>query len=143
MRTQDPAVAGTAAEGALAAVLKVTGTVMLVALFAVFMPRTWMSATHAWLGLGPLPEGPIVDYLARSVSAIYAMTGAVCWLFSTDVRRYAPAIRFAAWLGVPAGGIFAWIDASAGLPRAWRLSEGPFILALSIVLIRLCRRVPR
>ena len=29
----------------------------------VFMPVSWMAATHRWLGLGEMPTGPIVEYL--------------------------------------------------------------------------------
>ena len=44
----------------------------LFALVAVVMPLSWMAATHRWLGLGEMPTGPVVEYLARSVSAFYA-----------------------------------------------------------------------
>ena len=34
-----------------------------------------MAACHEAMGLGPFPDAPIVEYLARSVSAYYAMLG--------------------------------------------------------------------
>ena len=45
------------------------GVMTLLALPAVFLPQAAMDAIHRSLGLGPLPEGPIVLYLARSLSA--------------------------------------------------------------------------
>ena len=48
----------------------------LFALVPVFMPFSWMVATHRWLGLGEMPTAPVVEYLARSISAFYAFFGA-------------------------------------------------------------------
>ena len=66
----------------------------LFALVPVVMPMSWMAATHRWLGLGEMPTGPIVEYLARSVSAFYAFFGALCLLLATDLERYCPIVRF-------------------------------------------------
>lgn len=46
--------------------------VMLAALFAVVIPQWCMVEIHCLLGLGELPDRPIVGYLARSASALYA-----------------------------------------------------------------------
>jgi hypothetical protein len=35
-----------------------------------------MGAARRWLGLGEMPTGPVVEYLGRSLSAFYAVTGA-------------------------------------------------------------------
>jgi hypothetical protein len=37
------------------------GVSALFALVAVFMPMSWMAATHRWLGLGEMPTAPVVD----------------------------------------------------------------------------------
>src|SRR5215831_3963147 len=66
----------------------------LFALFAVVMPVSWMVATHRWLGLGEMPTGPVVEYLARSVSAFYALLGAFCLVMASDLDRYRPQVRF-------------------------------------------------
>ena len=60
------------------------------------MPTTWIVATHKWLGLGDFPDAPITQYLARSISALYAIFGGLVIVVSTDVRRYVPVIRFLA-----------------------------------------------
>jgi hypothetical protein len=41
----------------------------LFALVPVVMSWSWMAATYRWLGLGEMPSGPIVEYLARSLSS--------------------------------------------------------------------------
>jgi hypothetical protein len=58
----------------------------------VFMPMSWMAATHRWLGLGEMPAGPIVEYLARSQSAFYALVGVLCLVMASDLDRYRPLV---------------------------------------------------
>jgi len=86
--------------------LRFLGVSALFALVAVFMPGSWMAATHCWLGLGEMPTGPVVEYLARSVSAFYALFGALCLVVASDLERYRPLVRF---LGVtfPVMGVVA------------------------------------
>ena len=65
----------------------------LFALVPVVMPWSWMAATHRWLGLGEMPSGPIVEYLARSLS------GATCHGTSPTVTcqiRASSAVTFTA-----------------------------------------------
>ena len=68
----------TKTDKALVLLLRFVGVGSLFALVAVFMPVPWMAATHRWLGLGEMPTGPVVEYLARSLSAFYALVGALC-----------------------------------------------------------------
>lgn len=58
------------------------------------MPSAWIDAGHRWLGWGPFPDGPVAEYLARSVSALSAFYGGLLLVLSADVRRYAPLIRY-------------------------------------------------
>ena len=48
----------TRADKALVLLLRFVGVGALFALVAVFMPSSWMAATHRWLGLGEMPTGP-------------------------------------------------------------------------------------
>ncbi len=70
---------GTRADKALVFLLRLVGVSSLLALAAVFMPVSWMVATHRWLGLGEMPVTPVVEYLARSLSACYALLVLSCW----------------------------------------------------------------
>ena len=108
--------------------LWIGGGVSCLALPAVFLPLSWMSICHERVGLGPLPAGAIVPYLARSLSAFYAFFGGLCIVVSFDVHRHRPTITyigvthilFAAGLGV--------IGLTAGLPWYWIAAEAPAAL---------------
>ena len=63
---------GSRAKKLLRSILIFNGILTLCALPAVFLPTSLMDSTHRQLGLGPLPDGPIVQYLARSVAGLYA-----------------------------------------------------------------------
>lgn len=131
------------AERLLKLVLRLTGALCLLALVAVAMPRRWMAVTHDWLGLGRFPEGPIVEYLARSLSAFYAMLGGLLWLVASDVRRYAGAITYAAVAGIVFAVMILVVDVSIGMPLHWTLQEGPYVLLVSVAVLLLQRKVGR
>jgi len=130
-----------AKERALVVLLRANAGVLLLALLAVFLPTEWMAWTHRWLGLGAFPASPLVDYLTRSASALYAVHGGLVLILSLDVRRFAPVIRYVAWAGVAFGVLILGIDVTAGLPLYWVLVEGPAVLALGLVLLWLARGV--
>ncbi len=131
----------TPAERHLIWFLRATALILLAAALAVVMPHAWMEAIHAWLGFDSLPNAPLVAYLARSLSALYALIGAWCWLVSRDVRRYLPLLRFS----VPATLVFDMtliaVDLAVEMPIAWLAIEGPFVLAWTATLWWLVRRV--
>ncbi len=116
---------------------------MLLALPAVVMPFAWMDAIHRELGMGALPNTPIVGYLTRSCSALYALHGALLLFLSLDVVRYLPAIRFLAIVGMVFGAAMAGIDWTVGMPFSWALSEGPWVVTESLVFWWLAGRVAR
>ena len=128
-------------ERALVVVLRAAGVLTLTALGAAIMPFSWMAATHRFIGLGELPDTVIVGYLTRSLSAMYAIHGALLLYLSFDVRRYLGLVRFLAVIGLVFGGGLIVLDLAVGLPLAWTLCEGPFVIGLSIVLYWLAGRV--
>ena len=58
---------------------------MLLAFFAIFLPVRWMAVTHEWLGLGEFPASPLVDYLTRSASLLYAWHGGLLLVLSPRI----------------------------------------------------------
>ena len=111
------------------------GVMTLLALPAVFMPTASMDAFHRGLGLGPLPQGPIVEYLTRSVSALYAAFGSLTLVIAWDLRRFGPVVT---WWGVMAlvfGGILFWVDTIAPMPEHWKWGEGPYLLLTGVVVL--------
>src|SRR5262245_19416965 len=110
---------------ALVLTLRCFGVLDLLAALAVAAPRRWLELGHDWAGLGPLPAGPIVGYLARSASALYALHGATVLFLSFDVDRYGPLIRFLALAALAHGAVMCGIDLAEGMPGWWQTVEGP------------------
>jgi len=127
-------------EPILAWLLRFVGVIMLTALGAVVMPVQWMNAVHQWVGLGELPDVPIVGYLTRSVSALYALHGALLVFVASDVLRYLPLVRFLAVAGILFGILMSGIDFLVGMPLSWTVGEGPFVTVLSVAILRLTAR---
>jgi hypothetical protein len=132
---------GRTAEQVLVWVLRVTAGMMLLALPAALLPSEWMRDIHRWLGLGEIPDAPIVFYLARSLSLFYAFLGFLLLYLSGDVRRHAPLLRVVALACLPFGLGFLVLDVTVGLPLWWTLSEGPFVIVFAAVVLRLLRRI--
>jgi hypothetical protein len=57
-------------------------------------PTEWLHAGHRLMGLGDFPDNPLMQYLARSVSALYTALGALYMFLSCDLRRYFPVLQF-------------------------------------------------
>jgi len=113
------------------------------AFLTVPLPVESMVSTHRWLGLGDLPQAPVVEYLARSVAAFYGFHGVLLFLLSTDVARYAPIINYIAVMNVLLGLMLVAIDAHAGLPVWWIVFEGPPVVLTGIAIGLLNRAVAR
>jgi hypothetical protein len=119
--------------------LRLAGCVTASAFLAMFLPIDWMAATHQRLGLGEFPRVPLVDYLTRSVAALYGFHGLLLLLVSTDPIRYRAIVSYVAVMNVAFGFIMVVIDVHAGLPIMWTALEGPPIIAFGVVLAILNR----
>ena len=132
------------AERWLALVLVAGGLGMLGAMIGVVMPVAWMSATQAWLGLGAFPDRPVAEYLARSLSTLYVLLGAMYLLLATDVRRYAPAITLVSILlplaELSTAGILLARDRAWGVALFVLAAGSTFMAALVLVLQARVRR---
>jgi hypothetical protein len=119
--------------------LRLAGCVTASAFLAMFLPVDWMAATHQRLGLGEFPRVPLVDYLTRSVAALYGFHGLLLLLVSADPIRYRAIVSYVAIMNVVFGVIMVVIDVHAGLPIIWTVLEGPPIIAFGVVLALLNR----
>ena len=129
------------AEALLRWLLIANGVMTLLALPAAFMPTSYMDMFHRRLDLGPLPDFPIVQYLARSVSALYAAFGSLTLLLAWDLRRFAPLVT---WWGITAilfGLILLWIDLHAPMPAHWTWGEVPYTILTGTLVLILQRRM--
>lgn len=112
-------------DSTLAVLIRLIGIAELCALPFVFVPVAWMGMVHdRVLGLGPFPPQPIAEYLARHLSALYTVHGAMLVAVSLDIRRYRPLARLLGWCHLGLGAAVAWTDWSAGLHPLWAAGEG-------------------
>ena len=102
-------------------------------------PVSWMAAAHRWLGLGEMPTGPVVEYLARSLSAFYALVGALCLVVAADPERYRHLVRFLAIAFALMSVALLGVDLAAGMPWWWTASEGPGGVVFGALLFYLAR----
>jgi len=118
----------------LTLLLRVSGAGLMMAFAAVLLPVDWMEAAHPWLGLGPFPRTPIVDYLARSIAALYGFHGVFVWLVARDPVRYRTFVWFAAVMNIVFGAMMLAIDLHAGMPAIWTAIEGPAIVTMGVAI---------
>ncbi len=125
---------------ALTLLLRFSGAVLVLAFAATLLPGNWMAATHQWLGMGEFPRSPVVDYLARSVAALYGFHGVLILLVAGDPARYQRIIRYLGVMDIVFGLQMLAIDVHAGMPLIWTLVEGPSLVAMGAVVLLLQSR---
>lgn len=131
----------TTSASALRLILRAVGGVSLLAAIFVFAPYSWMDGIHRWLGMGELPDSPVVGYLARSTSAFYALLGGLFWVLSSDLVRYRPVLIYLGIAVILLGLALLGVDWVEGMPLFWRLGEGPYVIVLGMVMLLLSRRL--
>jgi hypothetical protein len=129
------------AERILQLLLRVVGSIALLAIPCVLMPYSWMNAIHHGLGMGELASEPVVGYLARSTSAFYALLGGLFWLVSWDLRRHRPVIRYLGLAVILIGFALLGVDLAEGMPWWWSLAEGSFNMVFGVVILWLGRSI--
>jgi len=115
--------------------LRLVGTVAGLAAMGAVMPLSWMDAIHRAIGMGALPDGPIVEYLARSTSSFYALLGALLWMVSFDLVRYHLLVRRLGMAIIALGLLLLWTDIMAGMPWYWQAIEGPANIVLGTIIL--------
>jgi len=128
-------------EQLLKVILRVMGSSSLLGLIFVVAPYRWMDSIHTALGMGPLSDDPVVGYLARSTSALYALTGGLMWVVSFDPGRYRPVLIYLGTAVTLFGAALLVVDWVEGLPLAWKVWEGPFVMVFGLTVLFLSRGV--
>ena len=120
--------------------LRLAGAVEILAFIAVVMPRSWMEISHAWIGLGEMPHGPLLMFMIRQASYTYGVHGLSLWLIATDVDRFRPFILFNAIAFLVAAPVFFLIDFTSGMPWWWAVSDPASCAVFGAALLVLSRR---
>jgi hypothetical protein len=121
--------------------LRVIGSVALLAIPCALMPYSWMNTIHQWLGMGVLPGEPVVGYLARSTSAFYGLLGGLLWVLSGDLRRHRLVLLYVGSAVAVFGLLLLGVDILEGMPPWWTAAEGPFNIGLGVVILALSWRL--
>ena len=119
--------------------LRLSGTVEILAFISVVMPRSWMEISHEWLGMGTMPEGALLMFMIRQASYAYGMHGVSLWILASDVVRFRPLIVFNGVAFLLAGPVFFLIDYLTGMPLWWTIFDAlacGFIGAALLLLTR-------
>jgi len=116
-------------------ILRLVGSAALLAIVPAVMPLEWMDVIHRRLGLGPLPTGPVVGYLARSTSFFYAMFGGLMWLVSFRPRQHRMVLLYLGSCGLLLGLFLAWFDHQQQLPLWWNVTEGVVNVTVGLAIL--------
>ena len=103
--------------------LRLAGSVEILAFIAVVMPRSWMETAHAWLGLGDMPGGPLIMFMIRQASYTYGMHGISLWVIASNVERFRLLVLLNGIAFLVAGPVFFLIDYTSGMPLWWTLGD--------------------
>lgn len=87
------------------------------------MPRSWMEVSHAWLGMGVMPGGPLIMFMIRQASYTYGMHGLSLWILASDVARFRPLIILNGIAFLLAAPVFFLIDFGSGMPWYWTVLD--------------------
>ena len=128
------------AEKILRWLLIVLGGMAATAVVPMVMPFAWMQSANDALGLAPLVDTPLAQYLTRSLSGVYALLGVATVYMGLDVRRYRQLIILIGCLTGLLGLALTVIDFAVGMPASWSWGEGPPTVLLAGLMIWLARR---
>jgi hypothetical protein len=118
--------------------LRSLAIVQMLTFAVVLMPVEWIASWHAWLGVGVMPDDPVLRYVIRGAALAQAAIGVLLWVIATDVVRYRPlviTISAIYLIGAPA---YYCIDATAGMPRFWGVFDCAFCFLAGGALLTLC-----
>jgi len=103
--------------------LRLAGAIELLAFIAVVMPRSWMEIAHTWLGMGEMPNGPIVMFMIRQASFTYGMHGISLWVIASNVERFRLLVILNGIAFLIAAPVFFLIDQTSGMPLWWTVGD--------------------
>ncbi|MBN1816356.1 MAG: hypothetical protein JW828_03290 [Sedimentisphaerales bacterium] len=127
----------------LVLLIRMTAVAMLCGLVFVFCPFEWMAEIHSRIGMGTLEYTPLLSYLTRSLSAMYAIVGASLMLVSFNIERYRPFLTLFGWIAILGGIGVTYLDAILKLPAFWTWMEGPLTILLGIAILFLLPRIEK
>lgn len=123
--------------------LRLAGAVEILAFISVVMPRSWMEISHEWLGMGTMPDGPLVMFMIRQASYAYGMHGVSLLVLASDVVRFRPLIVFNGIAFLLAAPVFFLIDYASGVPFWWTIFDPLACGSTGVALLMLTRGIDK
>ena len=120
--------------------LRFAGLVEILAFIAVVMPRSWMETSHTWLGLGEMPDGPLIMFMIRQASYTYGIHGISLWVIASNVERFRLLVLLNGISFLVAGPVFFLIDYTSGMPLWWTVADPLACVCFGAALLWLSRR---
>ena len=118
--------------------LTLVGVTDLLAIVVVFLPETWLGWAHEVVGLGTLPSGRIIGYMARSTSLLYGIHGAMLLAMASDVAHYRSLVCWYGRVIAVAGLMLVGVDIAESMPVWWTVFEGIAVVGIGVVILTLC-----
>jgi hypothetical protein len=126
------------AERAQGNFLRLLAIIQMLTFAVVLMPLEWIASWHAWLGVGVMPDDPVLRYVIRGAALAQAAIGVLLWVIATDVVRFRPLVVATATIYLIGAPAYYWIDATAGMPHFWCIFDCAFCFFTGGVLMTLC-----
>lgn len=121
--------------------LRFTGVVCSAAWLAAIMPLGWMAWWHEAIGMGEMPRGALVEYLARATASLAGLYGVVLLWTSRDVASNLAIIRLITF-SVSGLAIACCITMwDSGMPIWWLVGDAVANVLVAAGVYCGCRRV--
>lgn len=131
------------AEKVLKWLLLSMGGLTCLAFVAVIMPTDWMEAGNDAMGLGPFQRSPLMEYLTRTLAAVYGFMGVLTLYVGLNLRRYLDFVAIMGRLTILLGVLLTGVDFWAGMPASWTWGEGPPTILIGMAFLYLVPRIDR
>jgi hypothetical protein len=118
--------------------LRFLAIVQMLTIAVVFVPVEWIAAWHVWLGVGTMPDDPVLRYVIRGASLAQGAIGVLLWVIANDVVRFRPLVVTTAWIYLLGAPSYYFIDSVAGMPRFWCIFDCAFCFFAGGALLTLC-----
>ena len=118
------------------------GLLDLSALLVVFVPLAALTTATRRLGLEPLPDVPLTQYMLRTASALYALHGATLLFLARDVAAHRAVIGFLAGAALVHGSVVQGVMWAAEMPRWWQVMEALGYFGPALATLWLLRKLP-
>ena len=119
------------------------GLLDLSALVVVFVPLATLTEATRRLGLAPLPDVPLTQYMLRTASALYALHGAIFLFLANNVPVYRALIRFLACATLVHGSLVQGVMWAIEMPPWWQFTEAIGYFGPALATLWLLRQMPR